>query len=178
MHTDPTTLDTIARCEDASRAINSALDRLHSLAVIIREISAKRVEYTVSTFLTDDDTVFRRDAASLVQWRFQAAGKGICQQLGDSIAVRRKILLMKNLHAKELTVRRVTESGPSTKHCQNLQLESEPTATPPAEARIVRRLNSQSSSLTNTAVPDQQEPVLKGIYAPRQQCSAQPPLRE
>lgn len=171
IYSDPTTLDTIARWEDVLRAVDSALDRLRSLAAIIMDASANRVGYTVSTFLTDDDTVFRRDAASLVQWRFPAAGKGLCQQLGDSIAVRRRMLLLKHPYARKLTVRRVAESDLSMEHSQNSQPESEPMVTLPAPAvkyQMVRRFSNPSSSITDSSVLDPQAPLLRRVYAPSQ----------
>lgn len=96
--------------DDATRAIDAALDRLHFLAVAIRKASAKTLEQTVGTFLTDDDIVFRRDAAILLRRRFPAARTALCQQLCDSIAVRRRILLQSNRHAKRLAIRRVAET--------------------------------------------------------------------
>lgn len=159
----------IARWEDASRAIDSALDRLHFLAVTIRKASAKKVEYSVTNFLTDDDVVFRRDAASLVHWRFPAARKSLCQQLGDSIAIRRKMLVLKNRHAKKLAVRRVTvtDDCPPIEHSQNVYSRPPLSATPHGKDRLIRHSKLPPSGVTKASIPDPQSPVLNNVYFPK-----------
>ncbi|KAF4432614.1 TPR domain-containing [Fusarium acutatum] len=83
-------------------AVNEAIDRLHFLAIAIRKASVKRLHYDIKTFLTDEDTTFLRYARTYVRWRFPAAPKVLCNQLGDSIAVRRRILLRKYKHEQRL----------------------------------------------------------------------------
>jgi hypothetical protein len=95
--------------KDALKAVEDALDRLHFLAVAIRKASAKRLEYDVNTFLTEEDALFRRDAACYVRWKFPGARKALCEQLGDSIAVRRRMLLNKRRHEKKLAMRRAAD---------------------------------------------------------------------
>jgi hypothetical protein len=95
--------------QDALKAVGDALDRLHFLAVAIRKASAKRLEYDVNTFLTEEDALFRRDAASYVRWKFPGARKALCEQLGDSIAVRRRMLWNKRRHEKKLAMRRTAD---------------------------------------------------------------------
>ena len=151
----------ILRWGDASQAIDSALDRLHFLAAAIRKASAKQLEYNVATFLTDDDIVFRRDAASLVRWKFLAARKGLAEQLGDSIAIRRRMLLQKHRHATKLTVRRVVESSPSTKRSQDPERNPRPTTSPLAKDRFGRHLNVPASGVTKASRPDPQAPALR-----------------
>ena len=157
----------ISRWEDASRAVDFALDRLHFLAAAIRKASAKQLEYNVATFLTDDDIVFRRDAASLVRWKFPSARKRLCEQLGDSIAVRRRMLLQKHRHAMKLTARRVVETAPSAKQSQDSEPKSMPTASPPAKDRIMRHLNVPASGVTKASMPDPQAPVLRHLHLPQ-----------
>ncbi|KAI3322336.1 hypothetical protein HD806DRAFT_122479 [Xylariaceae sp. AK1471] len=167
---DPTTLDskelqaTISRWENASRAIDSVLDRLHFLAAAIRKASAKRLEYNVATFLTDDDILFRRDAASLVRWRFPSARKGLSQQLGDSIAVRRRMLLQKHSHAKKLAVRRIVEKTLPVRQSEDTGPHPRPTASPPTKEKIVHHVNVPESGITKASRPDPQAPVLKHLH--------------
>ncbi|KAI1145749.1 ankyrin [Nemania diffusa] len=129
----------IIRWEDAATAIDSALNRLHFLAAAIRKSSAKQLEYNVATFLSEYDILFHKDAVLLVRWRFPSARKGLCQQLGDSIAVRRRMLLQKHHHAKKLTVRR----------------------------RMVRQLNVPPSGTTKASRPDPHAPALRQIHLPK-----------
>lgn len=86
----------LTRWEDASRGVDSALDRLHIVAVAIRKASAKKMNHTVTTILAEQDFAFRKDMMSLVRYRFPAARKGLCQQLGDYMAARRRMLLQRN----------------------------------------------------------------------------------
>lgn len=155
--------------DDATRAIDAALDRLHFLAVAIRKASAKTLEQTVGTFLTDDDTIFRRDAAILLRRRFPAARTALCQQLCDSIAVRRRLLLQSNRHAKKLTVRRVAETE---------TLDSQPSPnwqTPPprptsshAPKKTPSRLLTFPSGITKASRPDSKAAVQlrRALHAP------------
>ncbi|KAI9148358.1 hypothetical protein HJFPF1_12189 [Paramyrothecium foliicola] len=99
---DPITPDSSAQniClptwEEICPAVHLALDRVHFIGVAIRKESAEKLDHAIATFLTVDDMVFRSDITSLVHHRFPAARKGLCQQLGDSIAVRRRMLLRSN----------------------------------------------------------------------------------
>ncbi|KAK9437465.1 transcription factor Zn, C2H2 [Metarhizium brunneum] len=96
--------------ENASQGVDSALDRLHIVAVAIRKASAKKLNHTVTTILPEQDVAFRKDMASLIRYRFPAAREGLCQQLGDYIAARRRMLLQKKRHAIRLVVRRVPKT--------------------------------------------------------------------
>lgn len=173
---NPTTWDSqkqkaiISRWENASRAIDSALDRLHFLAAVIRKASARQLEYNVATFLTDDDIVFRSNAASLVRWRFPNARRTLCEQLGNAIAVRRRMLLHKHHHALKLTVRRlVPEAVPSTRQSGQ---DPEPRSSRPGAANprlmkmTVRPLNVPASGITKASTPDPQAPVLRYLHHP------------
>ncbi|KAI1754549.1 ankyrin repeat-containing domain protein [Xylaria castorea] len=165
---DPAELQAaIMRWEDASRAIDSALNRLHFLAAAIRKASAKQLEYNVATFLSEDDILFHKDAVSLVRWRFPAARKGLCQQLGDSIAVRRRMLLQKHRHAKKLTVRWVPDKGPVAQQERNVEAELGKVATVSPEKRMVHHLNIPTSGITKASRPDPDAPELRQIHLPR-----------
>lgn len=97
----------VKRWNDEQSDIAGALTCLQTWAVLIKK------QPQVSTFLTADDVLFRRDAASFVRWRFPAARKALCQQLGDGIAVRRRMLLQSNRHAKWLPFIRSAQIGSS-----------------------------------------------------------------
>lgn len=147
------------------RAVDSALDRLHFLATAIRRASAKRLEYNVGSFLTDEDVLFRRDAASFVKWKFPEARKTLCQQLGDSIAVRRRMLLQRNRHAKKLAVRRTPETATPATHQHNVQLSLQATDRQVNE-RIVHGVNLPSGAGTRASKPNPQAVVLRQIFVP------------
>ncbi|KAI0105098.1 hypothetical protein GGR51DRAFT_203181 [Nemania sp. FL0031] len=159
--------EAIIRWEDATTAIDSALNRLHSLAAAIRKASAKQLEYNVATFLSDDDILFHKDAISLVRWRFPAARKALCQQLGDSIADRRRMLLRKYHHAKKLTVRRVPDKSPLAQQDPNFDVEPGTAADLSPEKRMVRQLDVPISGITKASRPDPHAPILKQIHFPK-----------
>ncbi|EXA53638.1 hypothetical protein FOVG_01376 [Fusarium oxysporum f. sp. pisi HDV247] len=166
---NPTTSDLkelqtiMSRWEDASQAIDSALDRLHFIAAAIRKASAKQLEYSITTFLADDDIVFGRDAATFVRLKFPSARTGLCEQLGNSIAVRRRILLHKHRHAKRLAVRRVVEAVPSLKQTNGPEPKSTPTASPPTTDGVMHNLKVPASGVTKASRPDPQAPVLRHL---------------
>lgn len=170
---DPTTSDSkelqavISKWEDVSQAVDSALNRLHFLAAAIRKASAKKLEYNIATFLTDEDIVFRRDAGSLVRFRFPSARKSLCQQLGDSIAVRRRMLLQKHRHAKKLTVRRVVDKSPPVKQRHNSEPDFRPVVDQAPRARMLRNFSVPASGVTKASRPDPRAPALRHLHLPR-----------
>ena len=108
------------RCKNIEKAVEDALERLHFLATAIRKASAKRIQFDVKSFLTDEDNLFRNAMIAYVKWKFPAARKALCAQLGDSIAVRRRMIVQKQQHAHKLTARRPT-SAKSSEPGANLQ---------------------------------------------------------
>lgn len=144
------------RRESAFQAIDSALERLHSLAVAIRQASAKQLDHTITTFLTDEDVVFRRDAAVLVRRRFPAARQGLCQRLGDSISVRRRMFRQMTRHAHKLALRRVLEIGPSQRQPQDLAPEPGQKATISPGHRVSNGLKTVPSDMTKASLPNLQ----------------------
>ncbi|KAI0437237.1 hypothetical protein F4803DRAFT_566207 [Xylaria telfairii] len=158
----------VLRWEDASRAIDLALNRLHFLAAAIRKASAKQLEYNVTTFLSEDDIIFHKDAVSLVRWKFPAARKGLCQQLGDSIAVRRRMLLQKHHHAKKLAIRRVPDKRPVPQQKESLEAKLETvTNIISPQKRMVHHLNVPTSGITQASRPDPHAPALRQIHLPK-----------
>ncbi|PHH62955.1 hypothetical protein CDD81_6380 [Ophiocordyceps australis] len=155
--------------EDTLRAIDSALHRMHFIAVAIRKASAKQLDETVTTLLTDEDAVFRRDIACLIRYRFPAARKALCQQLGDSIAVRRRILLHGKRHANKLAVRRLPQDEPSAKQHQNAYPDAIPVTHPQPQImdRMAHRPVEIASGITKASRPDPQAPVLRQLRAPK-----------
>lgn len=153
--------------EGILRAIDSALDRLHFVAVAIRKASAKKIEYNLAIVLTDQDIVFRRDVAALVRLRFPAARRSICQQIGDSIAARRRMLFQKHIHAKKLTIRRVVTGGPPSKQRHSSEPDFKPVGSTPAKDRIARNLSVPATGATKASRPDPQAPALKHLHHPK-----------
>jgi hypothetical protein len=103
---------------DALEAVGDALDRLHFLAVAIRKVSAKRLEYDANTSLTEQDALFRQDAVSSIRRMFPEAQRSLSEQLGESIAIRRRMLLNK---------RRQDDTGTGPKPFQPIPVSSQAT---------------------------------------------------
>lgn len=157
----------LAKWADASRAIDTAMDRLHFVAVAIRKASAKQLGHSVTNFITDEDVVFRRDIASWVRYRFPAARRGLCQQLGDSIAIRRRMLLQTKRHAKKLAVRRVPGHVPSSKQQETNHLKHKPAINHIADNRAVRHSSVLASGITKASRPNPDSPALKLLHRPK-----------
>lgn len=151
-------------------AVDSALDRLHFLATAIRKASAKRLEYNAATILTSDDTVFRRDVISLVKCKFPDARKTLCEQLGESIAIRRRMLIKRQNHSKKLAVRR--ESEATTPDEQTLDVLPSPQMPDGQSNRPYVPKATQSSAVTWASRPDPQAIVLRNV-----QSAPKPELR-
>lgn len=159
--------------EDASHAIEAALDRLHFIAVAIRKASAKQLGHSVTSFVTNEDVVFRRDIASWVRYRFPAARKGLCQQLGDSIAIRRRILLQTERHAKKLAVRRIPTKMPSAKKHDSKVPNPQTGVKRKADnhLRVARHHPSiLASGVTKASRPDPHSPALQNLHRPKQRA--------
>ncbi|KAL3952899.1 hypothetical protein ACCO45_012842 [Purpureocillium lilacinum] len=152
--------------ENIARAIDTALDRLHYIAVAIRKASAQQLDHTVATLLTDEDIVFRRDIASLIRYRFPAARKGLHQQLGDSIAVRRRLLVQSKRHAARLAVRRLPQNALSTENSTKDQQPVHATRNLVKE-RIAQRPMELASGITKASRPDPHAPGLRRLHGPK-----------
>jgi len=159
---DAASLKTITTWEDALRAIYYALDRLHFLGAAIRKASAKRLEYNVTSYLTREDDLFRKYAAAVVKRKFSQARSSLHEQLGDTIAVRRKLMFQKHRHATKLTVRRNPQaSEPPERGVDN--------AAQPQVAIVSedgRAMRAPQSAVTKASRPNRQAPALKQILLP------------
>jgi hypothetical protein len=155
----------LSKWEEVLQAIDSALDRLNFLASAIRKASVKRLQYNVASFLTDEDIIFRRDATSLLKWKFPQARKSLCEQLGDSIAVRRKMLFRTTRHAEKLTVKRTVKqvAWAEQKHTSQLNPQA-------AGGQVNAPTNSKAdgpfSTITHASRPAQQALVFRHLSGP------------
>ena len=88
-------------------ATNQAINDLHFMAAVIRRSSVQSEKYDlISGFETDDELYFGEFANGLVKRDFPNARRSLCEQLGASIAVRRKRLFHRKLHEEKLGERR------------------------------------------------------------------------
>ncbi|KAH6714760.1 hypothetical protein BKA61DRAFT_362892 [Leptodontidium sp. MPI-SDFR-AT-0119] len=94
-------------------AIDSALDRLHFLASAIRQASARRYEQDLLTFAAGGDEFFHAIAISYVKLKCPNARPSLREHMGDSIASRRRAILLKQRHAKKLKTRRAPKPSPA-----------------------------------------------------------------
>ncbi|KAH8702324.1 hypothetical protein BGW36DRAFT_424603 [Talaromyces proteolyticus] len=93
--------------EEAWSATESAIDGLHFMASAIRRSSTQSQRYNLSSrFDRDDDISFEEYSVLLVKRDFPNARRSLCEQLGASIAVRRKRLFRSNIHEEKLSTRR------------------------------------------------------------------------
>ncbi|KAK4195219.1 ankyrin repeat-containing domain protein [Triangularia verruculosa] len=165
----PTRLHLSSRTwEDALHAIQTALDRLHFIAVAIRKASAKQLGHSVTTFVTDEDIFFRRDITTWVRYRFPAARKALCQQLGDSIAIRREILLQAERRAKRLAVRREPSKAPSATQHSAKHPHPQMRTEQQLESRAAPQPSILVSRATKASRPDPHSPALQILHRPKQ----------
>ncbi|OXV09920.1 hypothetical protein Egran_02317 [Elaphomyces granulatus] len=149
--------------EDALRAIDYALDRLHFLGGAIRKASAKRLEYNVTSYLTEEDFLFRKYAAAIVKRNFPQARSSLHKQLGDTIAVRRKFMLRKRSHATNLTVRRDPHARKSP---ERLSVDDPSKPEVSGHRRAMRASGEPQSAVTKASKPNRQTPAFKKIFMP------------
>ncbi|KAH8177980.1 ankyrin repeats (3 copies) domain-containing protein [Sarocladium implicatum] len=157
----------LARWENACWAIESGLDQLHFVALAIRKASAKRLDQMVTTSITEEDAVFRKNIVILVRYRFTAARKALCQQLGDSIADRRQMILQSKKHAKKLAVRRPLPTPAAPIVSQEKPTPSKPSLDPKIVSRIVPMPSEVPSDMTKASRPDRRALEVRKLQAPR-----------
>ncbi|KAF6810479.1 hypothetical protein CSOJ01_06291 [Colletotrichum sojae] len=92
--------------EEVCMAVHDALARLNFIAGAVKKASAQQPDRTVATLTDNDDAIFRDQIVLWVRHRRPAARKELCQQLGDSIVVRRPMILQRNLHSNRVAKRR------------------------------------------------------------------------
>jgi hypothetical protein len=151
---------TIKTWEDALQAIDYALDRLHFLGGEIRKASAKRLEYNVASYLTEEDALFRKYAAGIVKRNFPDARPSLHEQLADTIAVRRKFMKRKHHHATKLAGGQDPQANKSPE--RNVDNPAEPQLQVTGHGRA---LQAPQSAVTKASKPNVQE-LLKQIHKP------------
>jgi hypothetical protein len=158
-------LKTITTWEDALRAIDYALDRLHFLGAAIRKASAKRLEYNVTSYLTEEDALFRKYAAAVVKRNIPQARSSLHEHLGDTIAVRRKFMVRKHRHATKLSFRRDPQARKSPERgFDNAAMPQ--VATVSEHAGVMRASVAPQSAVTRASKPNRLAPALKQIFLP------------
>ena len=103
-------------------AIEAALDRLHFLATAIRRASIQSNRYDLSSSNRDSDAYFEQMATLLVRRRFPHAKGTLHEQLGASIAVRRKRLIHRLRHAEKLSFKRERTKSSRPQKNETVQL--------------------------------------------------------
>ncbi|KAL4862580.1 hypothetical protein BDV12DRAFT_41942 [Aspergillus spectabilis] len=91
------------------QAVSESLDRLQRLAVIIRKSSAQSRNVRTRAFAEEEDEEnFEQFAWLMVKHRFKEASESLCEQLANSIAMRRRAFVYKAKHQKKLAFRATT----------------------------------------------------------------------
>jgi hypothetical protein len=113
--------------EEVWTAIEQAIDGLHFMAAAIRRSSVQSQKYNLSSrFERDDDLYFEERATLLVKRGFPNARRSLCEQLGASLAVRRKRLFRRKLHEEKLSKRREMDPVDPIPPKQAMASESKP----------------------------------------------------
>ena len=136
------------------------MDRLHILGGEIRKASAKRLEYNVASYLTEEDALFRKYAAGIIKRDFPDARSSLREQLADTIAIRRKFLLGKHRHATKLAVRRDPQANKSPE--RNVDNPAEPQLQATGHGRVVP---APQSAVTKASKPNRLT-LLQQIHKP------------
>lgn len=124
--------------EEATSAIQKALDELQFMATAIRRSSFHRQKYNLSShFHRDDDSYFQQHACLLVRHFFPDARRSLSDQLGTSLAIRRQRFFQRMRHEQKLSVRRrPAESEVSPVQVPVAQVDKRP-ANLPKQKKIV-----------------------------------------
>lgn len=141
------------------------MDRLHFLGAAIRKASAKRLEYNVTSYLTEEDALFRKYTAAVVKRNFPQAHSSLHEQLGDTIAVRRKFMFRKRRHATKLTVRRDPQASKSPERGAGNPAKPQ-VAIASGHGREMRASVATQSAVTKASKPNRQAPAFKQIFRP------------
>lgn len=135
----------------------------------------KQLQYNVTSYLAEEDALFRGFAAKLVKRDFPQAHPSLHKHLGDTIAVRRKIMRRKLHHARKLAARRSHQPPEPSK--QNVQIEthiqvSQPQATQaqmsntPVPAHITQAFVGPQSVETKASKPNPEASIFKQVLLP------------
>jgi hypothetical protein len=93
--------------EEATNAVQKSLDELHFMAIAIRRSSIRSHKYNLSShFYREDDDYYLEQACLLVRYLFPDARRSLSDQLGASLAIRRKRFFQKMRHEEKLRDRR------------------------------------------------------------------------
>ncbi|OJJ42552.1 hypothetical protein ASPZODRAFT_20323 [Penicilliopsis zonata CBS 506.65] len=105
---------------EAIQASGASIDRLHTLAVVIRKSSAQSRSLRAKAFASEDDKEnFEQFALTILKHRFKEAAGPLCEQLASSIAMRRKQFIYKSKHQKKLAFQKTTRTPNTTANAQN-----------------------------------------------------------
>ncbi|KAF4448623.1 transcription factor Zn, C2H2 [Fusarium austroafricanum] len=126
----------------------------------IRMISAQRYADALTTIETREDISFPGDIAALVRYRFPAARKALSQQLGESIAEKRRILLQ-----RKLRIRRAPQAV--SVPCENKDARLKPQAAIDQQAQCRESSGPTAiAGVTEASQPVPQALALRQLQAP------------
>lgn len=153
--------------EDVCITVHDALARLNLIVVAVRKASAQRSDHSIATLTVDDDVVFRTQLALWVRYRLPAARKALCQQLGDSIAIRRRMILQTKLHANRLATRRIPETPPKGQLKAGLEFGS----APPGDVPKGYPADGLTRNITKSLPQDSTSTILGNLRSPAMRAS-------
>ncbi|OBT39283.1 hypothetical protein VE00_10598 [Pseudogymnoascus sp. WSF 3629] len=141
---------------EAWMATKQSIDDLHFMAAVIRRSSVQSENYDLlSRFETGDELLFGEFAKGLVKREFPNARRSLCEQLGASIAVRRKKLLRRKLHEEKLGERRQDgpvklRQQPTVSASQSSVFPSEGAASTPLPFQRLKNQDNRHTGSDNT----------------------------
>lgn len=97
--------------EDTLQAVSDIISSLHRLSASIRRSAARDRSSKAADFVERDEegnninSVFRENVTRALQYRFPEASKAVCEQLGESISLRRRRVLYSRRHQVKLAVK-------------------------------------------------------------------------
>ncbi|RFU77423.1 camk camk1 camk1-cmk kinase [Trichoderma arundinaceum] len=119
--------------EEAWRAVEKSVDDLHFMAAAIRRASTQSQKYSLSsTFEQNEELYFENYATVLARREYPNARRSLCEQLGASIAIRRRKLSRKRMHEEKLGQRRevtALNSKPTASNESHLNAKPQQTRT-------------------------------------------------
>ncbi|KAF5538051.1 ankyrin repeat [Fusarium phyllophilum] len=152
--------------DEASKAIENAVDRLQYMSLEMRRLSPQQVEDLLTATETEEHTAFRENMIALVGYRFPAARKGLCELLGRSIAARRHMLLQ--AQARETSANRMSRQTASTPS-QGKNTSSRSRSAPNQKGRWARSPSATSfTSVIRASQSKPQAPIMECVQGPSQ----------
>ncbi|KAK6542351.1 hypothetical protein TWF694_006310 [Orbilia ellipsospora] len=119
---------------DAIQSASGSIDRLQTLASLIRKLSPESINRRLVAYTEGDKEDFYGFALSIVRHRFKEAKASLCEQVAASIALRRKRFACKGKQRVKLTKASAPQVNRLTEKPQLSKRDEQPTEPPQQDA--------------------------------------------